>query len=352
MTLNSPIDAHVHFRQGAALLAAVPYTAATFAGAVAMPNTEPPLRAVTQVLDYRLTSRAAAYGTDPNFQIYPTLYFDPDVEESTLRAAVDNVAAVKFYPQGLTTNSDHGCDPFDVRIGRVLEVMQDLGLVLSVHPESPGYHEDRELLFAHVARLWAQRFPRLRIVLEHVSHWRTVHLLSRFENLYATVTPHHLLLTGDDVVGPPFRPHRFCAPVPKRPEDREALRQLVLYAPADVFRKVMLGTDSAPHPVAHKESAECCAGVFTAPVALQLIASLFLDGDDPSVSRFQAFVSDHARAFYGLNPAPKAVTLVRRPFVVPEWYGDVVPLAAGETLSWSVDRVEPVVRVETDDGDG
>jgi len=68
-----------------------------------------------------------------------------------------------------------------------------------------------------------------------------------------------------------LQPHLFCKPIAKRPEDREALLKIALEA----HPKVMFGSDSAPHPKHAKEACGCAAGVFTAPIALQMLTELF-----------------------------------------------------------------------------
>lgn len=334
IAIDRPFDAHVHFRQGEMLRRVAPLTAASFCGAMAMPNTDPPISSEDAALRY-LGQIAEATNTGPPFVAWPTLYFGTGLTEATLLAAEPAILAVKFYPRGLTTNSRHGSDPTDPGVDRVLEILQRLGIPLSIHPEAPGYHEDRERLFAPIVRRWAEWFPRLKIVLEHLSDRRTLPLLE-LSNVYGTLTPQHLLWTGDDWVGPPLRPHRYCMPVIKRPEDRTAL----LWGVAEDFQdRLMLGTDSAPW-VEYDKSHCGCAGVLNAPVALPVVADIF---DRAGIlDRLQGFCSDNARRIYGpkLDTLPgRVVTLARRPWRVPDRYGDVVPMLAGETLPWS--QVDP-----------
>jgi dihydroorotase len=192
---------------------------------------------------------------------------------------------------------------------------------------------DREAEFLPVYDRWARQFPRLTIVMEHITTAAALRLLDAHPNLAATVTLHHLLITLDDVAGGLLSPHLFCKPIAKRPEDRDALLAAALAARP----RLMFGSDSAPHPVHRKEAAGCAAGVFTAPVILPLLVELFERHD--ALGRLQAFVSDNARAVYGLTPPAKTVTLARRPWQVPARYGDVVPFAAGQTLPWQVVEV-------------
>jgi dihydroorotase len=158
-------------------------------------------------------------------------------------------------------------------------------------------------------------------------------MLDKHPNLYATITVHHLIITLDDVAGGMLKPHLFCKPIAKRPEDRDALLQIALNA----HPKVMFGSDSAPHPRDKKESCGCAAGVFTAPIALQLLCELF--DKHGKLENLQAFVSDNAQSIYNLCPEFKEVILAKRPFKVPENYKGVVPMYAGETIGWSIEDV-------------
>ena len=159
-----------------------------------------------------------------------------------------------------------------------------------------------------------------------------VQLLDEFENLAATVTLQHLLITLDDVAGGMLRPHLFCKPIAKRPEDREALLQAALSG----HPRLMFGSDSAPHPIHAKEACGCAAGVFTAPIALPRLAALF--DEHGALDRLQGFVSGHACALYGLNPPARTVRLQRREMLVPDAYEGhgqkVVPMDAGCTIPW------------------
>jgi dihydroorotase len=208
--------------------------------------------------------------------------------------------------------------------------MQRLGIPLLVHGETHGFVLDREAEFLPIYERLARAFPRLKIVMEHITTRQAVELLDQHENLFATITLHHLLITLDDVAGGLLSPHLFCKPIAKRPEDRDAL----LAAALGAHPKVMFGSDSAPHPRHSKESAGCAAGVFSAPVALPLLAQLFERHD--TLANLQAFVSDNARRIYGVVPPRKVITLERAAWRVPERYSDVVPFWAGRELEWQM----------------
>lgn len=201
---------------------------------------------------------------------------------------------------------------------------------------------DREVLFHKHYYDWSIQYPSLKIIMEHITCESTVSLLQNRENIYATITPHHLLLTTDDFCGDMLRPHLFCKPLMKRPEDRAELQDIVLGVCGDkrfemAQKKIMLGTDSAPHDE-YRKLCDCgCAGVFNAPIALQLIADLFYRYSN--MERFQAFVSDNAKQIYGINPPKKTVVLERTTFIIPAKYGNVVPMWAGTEIPWSVSHV-------------
>jgi len=212
-----------------------------------------------------------------------------------------------------------------------LTAMSELEIPLCIHGETNGFVMDREAEFVSIYESLATNFPKLKIIMEHITTKDSVEALDRFENLYATITLHHLLITLDDVAGGMLEPHLFCKPIAKRPEDRDALRKVALEA----HPKVMFGSDSAPHPQHAKEASHCSAGVFTAPIALQVLIELFLEYS--TIEKLQAFVSDNAREIYSNIDVPQTtIVLEKKPFVVPEKYGEIVPMYAGETIDYSI----------------
>lgn len=323
--IDSPLDMHLHLRQGAMLKNITPASSRLFAGAVIMPNLVPPVDHLERVLAYREEIRAAA-GPDV-FAPYMTLFFR-GYSRAELESAQPHLIGIKLYPEGVTTNSAGGVRDLG-EFDRVFRDMAALGIPLLVHGETHGFVMDREREFMATYRTLAQTYPGLTIIMEHITTVDAVGLLDQHENLYATVTLHHLLLTLDDMAGGLLNPHLFCKPLLKRPEDREALQRAVLGG----HPKIMFGSDSAPHPVHAKECTGCAAGVFTAPVALPMLAEFF-DRHDAR-ERLQGFVSGHACRIYRVKPPPKRVLLERSEYRVPSTIGDVVPFMAGKTLPWS-----------------
>jgi dihydroorotase len=267
-----------------------------------------------------------------------TIKIVPSTTPATIREAkAAGVVAGKLYPEGVTTNSSDGVRDF-MELADVFGAMAEAGLVLCLHGETPdAFCLDREEAFlAEVLPTIAASFPGLRIVLEHVStaaavEWVRGQAPAGAHDVAATITVHHLLLTLDDVVGGMLAPHHFCKPVAKRPADRAA----IVAAAVSGDPRFFLGTDSAPHLRAAKEAAHGCAGVFTAPVALPLLAARFDEHD--ALDRLEAFCSGHGARFYGLPGNEGTVQLVREPWTVPADCAGVVPLAAGTTLPWRVE---------------
>lgn len=325
--LQSPLDMHIHFREGAMLDLVAPLSAETFAGGVIMPNLVPPVADLERLEWYTGEVRRAV--GDHIFTPYMALFFR-NYSEADLAAVRESIIGIKLYPEGVTTNSEGGVKSVS-DAEQTMAMMQDMDIPLLVHGEVPeSFVMDRESDFLPTYDELAQKFPRLKIIMEHITTAAAVKLLDRYENVHATVTLQHLLITLDDVAGGLLNPHLFCKPIAKRPEDRDAL----LHAALTAHPKLMFGSDSAPHPLEKKECCGCAAGVFTAPVALAMLAELF-DAHD-ALDKLQAFVSGNAQSIYGLTPPAKTVHLVKEPCTVPAKYGDVVPIRSGGEIGWRV----------------
>ncbi len=332
LTLHSPLDMHLHLRDQDMLKTVAPLSAHSFAAAIIMPNLVPPITTIDAVKAYK--ERILETIADETFDPLMTLFFKNDYDYAFLEKAKPFIHGIKLYPAGITTNSEGGVSTIDSStLNMTLTAMSDLEIPLLIHGESNGFVMDREKEFIPVYEELAVKFPELKIVMEHITTKESVAALERHPNLYATITLHHLLITLDEVAGGMLQPHLFCKPIAKRPEDREALLSVALSA----HPKVMFGSDSAPHPQHAKESCGCAAGVFTAPIALPLLAELFEKYDQ--LKNLQAFVSDNAQRIYGYTPPQQDVLLEKDPFTVPQKYGDVVPMFAGKEIAWRIKSV-------------
>jgi dihydroorotase len=338
LTLTRPDDWHLHLRDGAALAAVLPATAAQFARAIVMPNLKPPVTTASAAVAYR-ERIVAALPKGSDFTPLMTLYLTDNMpSEEVVRAKAAGVVAVKLYPAGATTNSDAGVT--DIRkTYRTLEAMQREGLLLLVHGEvTDGDIDvfDREAVFIErVMQPLRRDFPELKVVFEHITTQEAAQYVaasSRFTA--ATITAHHLLYNRNAIFLGGLRPHYYCLPVLKREVHRQALVQAATSGSAKFF----LGTDSAPHAAVLKENSVCGAGCYTAPAALELYAEAFEAAG--ALGQLEAFASFHGPDFYGLSRNTGCVTLKREAWTLPETvpFGDATlkPLRGGETLNWKL----------------
>jgi dihydroorotase len=337
ITLRRPDDWHVHFRDRAMLATVLPFTARQFARAIVMPNLAPPLNTIAAARAYRQRI-LAALPAGADFAPLMTCYLTDDTGPGEVeRGYSDGVfTAVKLYPAHATTNSAQGVTDFD-GVLPVLERMADLGMPLLIHGEVTDPEVDvfdREAVFIdQILQPLRRRLPELRVVLEHITTEEAVeYVMSGDPNLAATITAHHLMINRNAIFAGGIRPHLYCLPIAKRERHRQALRRAVTSGDARFF----LGTDSAPHAVSTKEAACGCAGIFTAPCALETYTEVF--AEEGALDRLEAFASLNGPAFYQLPPNESLVTLCREPFLVPDRIGEgddaVVPFRAGETLGW------------------
>jgi dihydroorotase len=337
LTLRRPDDLHLHLRDGEPMRSVLPFTAARFARALIMPNLRPPVTTTQQALQYRqriLDALPAGMTLEPLMTLYLTDRTDP--AEAGRAKASGCIVGFKLYPAGATTHSDAGVT--DIRkVDAVLSRMEEEDLVLQVHGEvtDPTVDVfDREARFIdEVLAPLAARHPRLRIVFEHITTRAAVQfVLGSRPGIAATLTPQHLLMNRNALFAGGIRPHHYCLPVLKREADREAL----IAAAASGDPRLFLGTDSAPHARAAKEAACGCAGIFSAPGALELYAEAFEAAG--ALQRLEAFASEHGADFYRLPRNAGRLTLVKSAWEVPRSYAfgteEIVPLRAGEHIGW------------------
>lgn len=341
LSLTRPDDWHLHLRDGAAMAAVLPASAAQFARAIVMPNLKPPVTTTAAALAYRDRILAARpkQGVGAEFAPLMTLYLTDHLPPDEIRRAkAAGVVALKLYPAGATTHSDAGVT--DIRkTYATLEAMQREGLLLLVHGEVTDTEVDvfdREAVFIErVMKPLRQDFPELKVVFEHITTLEAAQYVSSGDRFTAaSVTAHHLLYNRNAIFKGGLRPHYYCLPVLKREQHRQAL----VAAATSGSPKFFLGTDSAPHAALLKESSVCGAGCYTAPAALELYAEAFEAAG--ALDRLEAFASFHGPDFYGLPRNRGRVVLKREPWQLPECvpFGDaqLKPLRGGETLNWKL----------------
>jgi dihydroorotase len=331
ITIRRPDDWHVHLRDGDMLRLVAPYTARQFARAIIMPNLAPPVTSVAQAAAYRGRIVDAA---GPDFIPLMTCYLTDDSDPDELdRGHAEGVwVAAKLYPAGATTNSASGVSDI-ARLAPALARMERIGMPLLVHGEVTDPQVDifdREAVFIdRILTGLIRDFPELKIVFEHITTAEAAEFVAAAgPSLAATITPQHLMINRNALFEGGLRPHAYCLPVVKRESHRQAIRR----AATSGSPKYFLGTDSAPHVAAAKQSACGCAGIFNAPFAIEAYAQVF--DQENALDRLEGFASEHGPRFYGLDLNSDRIELVRAPSQVPDLVGSVVPFGAGESFGW------------------
>ena len=341
ITITTPDDWHLHFRDGDMLGETVPATARCFARAIVMPNLVPPVVNATLAIEYK-TRILDARPQGSLFEPLMTLYLTNQTStQDIIDAKQAGVVAAKLYPAGATTNSDQAVSGIEA-LYLIFEEMQKQGLLLLVHGEVTESHVDifdREKVFIdqYMAKI-VQAFPELKVVFEHITTRDAADfVLAGASNLAATITPQHLLLNRNDLLVGGIKPHNYCLPVLKRSSHQQALRKVV----ASGSHKFFLGTDSAPHSKKAKENACGCAGCYSAWSALELYTQIFDELD--ALDKLEGFASFHGADFYGLPRNSGTVTLSRQSWTVPDSVilpdGEaIVPFFAGQAVGWKINH--------------
>lgn len=327
ITLRKPDDFHLHLRDGEPLAAYAAESEKWFGRALVMPNIRPAVTDPEGLTAYRDRILQGAPGLEPlmTFQVLPG-----QTREQIRALKRAGAIAGKYYPAGVTTHSEGGAIGWE-SCAEVFGFLEEEGLVLTFHGELPGVPpwEGEQAFLPGLSRV-AERFPRLKIVMEHIStaeaaEWVAAQDLLR---IAATVTLHHFLFAAEELWSPRFSGHYYCKPLIQGRRHRDALREFVLSGARNVF----FGSDSAPHPVADKEGREVSPGIFSAPVAIPLLVDFFLEKG--SLAVMENFLSENGAVFYGLPLQEKRLTLVPGRFPVPERIGGARPLMAGRETGW------------------
>ena len=344
LSLIRPDDWHIHLRDDAALATTVPHAARYLGRALVMPNLRPPVTTLAEAQAYRRRI-LAAIPEGRRFEPLMTLYLTDATTADEIAAARASglCPAAKLYPAGATTHSQAGVHDIEA-LDDCLAAMQENDLVLCIHgevtdPDSDVFDRERLFIERHLSRI-VRRFPRLRIVLEHITTRAAVDFIRESRaGVAATITAHHLLYNRNALFTGGIRPHYYCLPLLKREDDRKAL----IAAACSGDPRFFYGSDSAPHPRADKETACGCAGIYTAHAGIEFCAEVFAEAG--ALDRLEGFCALHGADFYDRPRNSDRIRLVRADWDVAERFDyagdDLVPLRAGERVGW---------RIEAEDG--
>lgn len=257
-----PSNFHAHFRDGI-MRDAVAYAIMRWVKYVlAMPNTGP-IDDVESVIRYynELVAIRDSFGLKTEFimTIYLTRKLTWKMVEEL--AKLPFKVEVKYYPPhpGATTGSGLGI-PLDAVPKETWEAMADHNIPLLGHFESVEDKrgrilpmEDRETYFMkhEFARLLDHAPETLRISIEHGSTSDAIDWVKQGTSgrLVIGFTPHHLLISIDDLMQKSWRNHGRCMPIPKGPEHVASCLEFATSGDS----RAILGDDTAPHPSLAKE---------------------------------------------------------------------------------------------------
>lgn len=311
LEIIKPDDWHVHFREGLFLKHIVPETAKNFGRAIVMPNLKNPIQDQKRASLYK---KEILKNFDKNLKFVPliTYYLGEKINSKDLKSAFINkdVFAAKLYPKGVTTNSSKGVTEIE-KIFHLLEIMSEIGMPLLIHGETNEREIDifdREKVFIDlILEKIIKHFPDLKITLEHITTEHAVnYILSKKNNIKASITPHHLILNRNDLLLEKIKPHFYCLPILKRENDRMALLNVALAGNENFF----LGTDSAPHDISQKESECGCAGIFNTVNCVQTLVQLFEDHNN--LQNLEKFISINGSNHYNLNHNRVKIKLIKQ----------------------------------------
>ena len=341
LIIPRPDDMHLHLREGKMLKVVSQHSACQFGRAIIMPNLKNPV--INTDLAHIYYDEIKKHTKNYQFEPLMTVYFNEGLtlEELKKIKASSKIIGIKLYPKGVTTNSNKGINSFESGY-KIFEMMEELDIPLLIHGEVNDKNVDifdRERIFIekHLSRVHKE-FPRLRIVLEHISTKDSTEFVKDSSNkIAATITPQHLLYNRNELFLGGLRPHAFCLPILKREEHRVA----VLNAAISGNPKFFLGTDSAPHKRAEKESSCGCAGIYSAFNAMEIYAEIF--DQNNAIEKLENFCSKFGADFYKLNQNKDKLKLTRFKNKVPTAIkidnGDVVPLMAGQEIGWNCTNI-------------
>ena len=342
-SIIQPDDWHIHLREGSITELVIKDTYITFGRALVMPNLEKPILNVDQAEKYR-NFLMGLIPKNYNFSPIMTLYLNENISaDDIVRISTSkNFGGIKFYPKGVTTNSSKGVSDHR-NFFHIFKLMEKFNVPLQIHGEVNDKNIDefdREKIFVDtVLSEIIKEFPRLRIVLEHITTKHAVEFIKQCKfNIGATITPHHLLYERNDMLSYGLKPHLYCKPILKRNSDMIALADVALSG----HEKFFLGSDSAPHLVGEKQSACGCAGVYNAHKLIEILADFFAFNN--SLPNFEKFVSTNGADFYNVPYNKKKLHFEKIKTSIPNFIGNsdikIIPMMAGEFVNWTTKLVE------------
>ena len=333
-----PDDWHVHFRENDMLDMVTNFSSRINKRCVAMPNTQVPITDTEKASNYKQQLLKASNRV---FEPLIPCYLNEKLNLDDFRYGLQNKIffGSKLYPSNATTNSKYGISDI-TKIFKLLEILEEENSPLLIHGEKVDDKInifDREKYFIDdELNTIIKKFPLLKITLEHVSTSYGVKFIKQNNNIAGTITPHHMLLTKNDVFFEEIiNPHHFCMPVVKNETDLIELRNAACHNNSKFF----LGTDSAPHPIQEKKpDLSSKPGIFSAPCSLELYAEIF--EQENALNNLEIFSSINGAKFYNFPINNLKIKLEKKDWVIPEFstYKDiqVKNFYANKKINWKI----------------
>lgn len=326
--IRKPNDFHHHLRENQLLKLTTQKCFDKFHNVVVMPNLVKPITTIKHALDYRNDILKLDKRGNPLM----TLYLNKNIPVNDLYnfKKYSEMIGIKYYPKSATTNSQNGVKNLESVID-ILEIMEDQKIPLLIHGENIScdvdiFHREKIFLKNELTTI-INNFPKLKVILEHISTKEAVDFVLK-HNIYATITPHHIVFDRNDIFKHGINPHMYCLPILKKMEDKVALLNAAISGKKNFF----LGTDSAPHVEENKLTSCGCAGIFNSPVAVEILTELFEQNN--SLDKLEGFVSTNGCDCYNLPYNEDRIEIQKVQWNVPEKYDDIVPMYAGKTINW------------------
>lgn len=338
--IRRPDDFHAHLRSGEMLRNVLAYSN-IFGRVTAMGNLTPPIVTGQDAVRYHDEIIKAGAKFQPIMSIMLVNQTTPKIVKQAYK---EGVKVLKLIPDGTSTGSGDGVALKNLeKYYPCLEMAAKLDMIFSGHWElsvtdsganiTEPERETHALPFlANVIRT----FPKLKIVAEHVSTAAMIDLVRiASDNVAATITGHHLgPFCLDDVMdddGEIISPFLYCKPILKSRRNIEIIRRAALSGNPKFF----FGSDSAPHPPERKFGHPPAAGIFSAPVVIPHVWSIFNEQDRAN-KLFEDFMSCFGAAFYGLPANKGEIILEEEKWTVPVDYNGLIPFLAGKELGWKI----------------
>lgn len=288
-----------------------------FTGLCCMPNTEPPMDEPS-VVEY--VKKRASKSLDGMIEVYPIGAVTKKREGRELAPIAELVEA------GVVGFSDDGNPVQDSGVMRkAFEYISMFDRVIIQHCEDktltqngmanegywstllglPPYPDiSEEIILYRDLRLIQYLKPKIKKVKYHIAHISSkssIELLRKFKNeglnITAEVTPHHLLLTDEDIWKSSYDTNLKVNPPLKSREDIESLVEALKDGTIDV-----IATDHAPHAPEEKEAdfASAPFGIIGLETAVGLILSEFVNKGVISIHRMIELFAVNPRKILGL----------------------------------------------------